>query len=538
MMRWFFLPALLVVAVAPLGAAPPERPLEQVIDQQIDAALKSAGVTPAPSADDAAFLRRATLDLVGRIPTLGELNAYLARTDPAKKLELIERLMSSPAFVRHQTQEFYTLMALDDQRPKKGSTPGALRDYLQTSFAENRPWDRIFRELMLPDEADGKAKGAAEFIKGRVKDLNRLTIDVSSLFFGVNISCAQCHDHPHVPSWTQDHFYGMKSFFARTFENGGFLGEYEAGMVKYIPNKGQEKLAPVMFLTGAKIEAPNLREPTGAEKKQAQERINQAKKGEKAPLPAFSLRAKLVETALAPSEQDFFARSIANRLWYRFFGRGLVMPLDQMHSENPPSHPELLTALARDVAGHGYDLRRLIRGIVLSSAYARDSRYSGDDAPDEKLFAVAQVRPLTPAQLALSLRIAAASPQSLPEDRAELEKRIEALDKASDKLAKNFPIPGDNFQVGASEALLFNNNEEMQKELLDGPTSLVVRLQALSDPRERADLAVRVVLGRAPRSEEVQALADYLSRRQDRPAAACQQIVWALLTSAEFRFNH
>jgi hypothetical protein len=524
-----------VAAQPPSGLLPPERAVEQVIDHYIDAEIKKAGVATASPADDAAFLRRVTLDLVGRIPTLAETTEYVTSSDPAKKQQLVERLMASPGFVRHQTTEFYTLVQLEERR--KGANPTGLRDYLQQAFAENRPWDRIFRELMLPEESDSKTKGAGEFIKARVKDLNRLTIDTSSLFFGVNISCAQCHDHPHVPSWTQDHFYGMKSFFARTFDNNGFLGEYEAGLVKYLPNKGQEKVAPVMFLTGQKIDAPNVREPNPKEKKEAQARIELTKKGQKA-LPTFSLRAKLVETALTPGQHDYFARSIVNRLWYRYLGRGLVMPLDQMHAENPPSHPELLAWLARDVASHTYDLRRLIRGIVLSQAYARSSRWDGENYPEEKYFAVALVRPLAPAQLATSLKLAAIDPLNLPKDRGELEKRIEGVEKSADRLAKYFPQPGDNFQVSASEALLFANNEEMAKELLEGPTALVTRLQALPDLRERADLAVRTVLARAARPEETQAVVDYLSRRQDRAAAACQQVVWALLTSAEFRFNH
>jgi hypothetical protein len=518
-----------------LTLLPPDRPIEQVIDSSIDAELKTAGIAPAPPADDAAFVRRVTLDLAGRIPTLAETTEYLASTDPAKKQKLIDRLMVSPGFVRHQTTEFFSLIQVEERR--KGANPGSLRDYLQLAFAENRPWDRMFRELMLADESEPKMKGAAEFVKARAKDLNRLTIDTSSLFFGVNISCAQCHDHPHVQSWTQDHFYGMKSFFARTFENNGFLGEYDAGFVKYLPNKGQEKVAPVMFLTGTKIDAPNMREPSGKEKKEAQDRVNLVKKGQKA-APSYSLRAKLVETALASGQHDYFARAIANRLWHRYLGRGLVMPLDQMHAENPPSHPALLAWLARDLAGHEYDLRRLVRGIVLSGAYARSSRWEGENYPEEKLFAVGQVRALAPLQFAASLKVAAADPQALPKERVELEKRLESLEKSADRWTKAFPILVDNFQVSASEALLFNNNEELAKELLDGPNTLVARLQALPDARARAELAVRTVLGRAARPEETQALADYMSRRQDRSVAACQQVIWALMTSAEFRFNH
>src|SRR5262249_13245892 len=160
-----------------------------------------------------------------------------------------------------------------------------LRDYLQAAVAENRAWDRIFRELMLPDEADPKTRGASDFLKSRVKDLNRLTVDVSTLFFGVNISCAQCHDHPHVEDWKQDHYYGMKSFFARTFETGGRLGERDLGVVKYIPNKGKEKVAPVMFLTGKVVDAPGMQDAPALPKKQRGEPA-----GKPPPPPKFSLR--------------------------------------------------------------------------------------------------------------------------------------------------------------------------------------------------------------------------------------------------------
>src|SRR5262249_27339192 len=153
--------------------------------------------------DDATLLRRLTLDLAGRVPTLHEQAEYAAGSAADRKAKLIDRLLASPAFVRHQGQELYTLLKLDEGRDGKQT---ALRDYLRTGLAENRPWDRTFREILLPGDAP-KTQGAGEFLKGRVKDLNRLTVDVSSLFFGVNISCAQCHDHPHVSDWTQDHYY-------------------------------------------------------------------------------------------------------------------------------------------------------------------------------------------------------------------------------------------------------------------------------------------------------------------------------------------
>jgi hypothetical protein len=187
---------------------------------------------------------------------------------------------------------------------------------------------------------------------------------------------------------------------------------------------------------------------------------------------------------------------------------------------------------------HGYDLRRLLPGLVLSNAYARGSRWEGDKLPPEELFAVAQARALTPMQMATSLKLATSDQASLPSEKDALDKRLAALEKSAESWATFFPQPGDNFQVGVGEALLFANNQNLQKELLERSDSLAVKLKAEPDLARRADLAVRAVLCRPGRVDEIQALTDYLRRRADRDEAGCQQIVWALLTSAEFRFNH
>ena len=517
---------------------PADRPMEQAIDHYLDARLREEKITPAPAADDAAILRRLTLDLNGRVPTLSEMQEYLTSSDPDKKTKLVDRLLASSAFPRHNAQQFFAFMQNQDGQRRKGDKGNPLYDYLLKSLAENRGWDRMFREIMLPNETDAAMQGSSDFIKSRVKDLNRLAIDTSVTFFGVNVSCAQCHDHPHVQAWTQDQFYGMKSFFARTVDAGGFIGERDFGVVKYTPNKGVEKVSPIIFLAGNKLDAPGMKEPTGEESKKEKKRLDLGNKKAKAPPepPTFSLRAKLVDTAL--EQREFFARNIANRLVHRYFGRGLVMPLDQTHSENPASHPELLAWLARDLAEHGYDLRRMARGLVLSNAYARSSRWDGDKLPEEKLFAVAQVRPLTPMQLATSLKLATADPLALPNERKKLEERIDAVEKSASGLANLFAQPGDNFQVGVAEAMLFANNEALQKSLLEGAGTLTDRLKQEPELAKKADLAVRAVFGRPSRPDEMQALVGYLQRRQDRLDAACQQIVWALLTSAEFRFNH
>jgi hypothetical protein len=532
---------VLLMSMAVTRAAdlfPADRPIAEAADCYLDETLRKEGVKPAPIADDATLVRRITLDLAGRIPTTAEARAYVESTDPEKKTRLVDRLMASQGFVRHQVTELDAMLMVGNK--------GSLREYLTRVVGANLAWDKIFRELMLPDQTDKAQKAAAEYLRGRVKDVDRLTAEVSSTFFGVNISCAQCHDHPLVLDWKQDHFYGMKAFLDRTFVTGngnnGFLAERGTGTVKFKTTEGVERQARMMFLTGRKVDEPGAKDlPPDAQNKE-KERLQQAKKAKTPPPPPqFSARAKLVEVALQPGDRDFFARSIVNRVWHRLFGRGLVMPLDQMHSANPPSHPDLLAWLARDTIEHGYDLRRLIRGLVLSRAYARDTRWDGEEPPRPSLFAVAVVRPLTPAQLACSLRLATADPASLPPDLkpAEFEKRILALEDGARSLAGVLGSSAADTQIGVAEALFFSNGKRIPQDLLsDGDGRLVGRLKQIAAPAEQIDLAVRNVLSRPPDDEDRRVLAEYLVERTDRPEEACRQVVWALLTCAEFRFNH
>ena len=512
---------------------PPDRPIGEVVDHYLDAALAGANVTPAPQADDLTLLRRLTLDLVGRIPTSAEARAYAESTEPEKRAKLVDRLMGSPGFVRHQAEALDAMLM--------AGVRGGLREYLARALGEGRPWDQVFREVLAADESDPARKGSAEFVKARAKDLDKLTIDVSAVFFGVNVGCTKCHDHPRVHDWKQDHFYGMKSFLGRTTLVGEFVGERDSGVVQFKTTKGVEKQARFMFLTGREVELPGLAEPSKEERQEEKRRLDEAKKNKTPPPPAkVSARGKLAEVALQPGERDFFAKSIVNRTWHRLLGHGLVMPLDQMHSENPPSHPELLAWLARDVVDHGYDLRRLTRGLVSSRAYARASRWESGEPPAPKLFAVGLARPLTPMQLATSMWVATADPQSLPADLAAdaLDQKVAGFEGRGRDLAQAIARPGEDYQIGASEALLLSNSDRLKDLLADGGDRLVGRMVHVQDYRERVDLAVRNILSRPPDDEEFSLLGEYLAQRADRPAEGCRQLVWSLLADSEFRFNH
>ena len=448
--------------------------------------------------------------------------------------------MASPGFVRHQAAELDAMLMAGDQ--------GSLRDYLVKAVGENRSLGPDLPRADAPDQTDQAGKVAAEYLRARVKDTDRLTAEVSSTFFGVNISCAQCHDHPLVDDWKQDHFYGMKAFFDRTVLNGNgkgaFLGERGFGASRFKTTEGVERPARMMFLTGRKAtEAEAGRDATKDEQKQEKERLQKAQKDKvPPPPPAVQRRAKLVEMALAPGDRDFFARAIVNRVWNRLFGRGLVMPLDQMHSANPPSHPELLAWLARDTIAHGYDLRRLIRGLVLSRAYARDSRWDGGEPPRPSLFAVA-ARPALDADatglLAPRRDGRPGHPAGGPEARGARPadrgpgRGGPAAGRRAGLLRRRRPD-----RRGRGPALQQRQARRAGPPLRRRRPARRPAAESSRHPAEQVELAVRNVLSRPPDEDERRLLCGYLQRRTDRPEDACRQLVWALLTSPEFRFNH
>ncbi len=519
----------------------PEMPVEQVIDHYVQQRLVEKQIQHAPLADDCTLVRRTTLDVAGRIPTVTEVQSYANSTEADKRAKLVERLMASPDFVLHFRNELDTLL----MSGQKGSN-NEWREYLLKSVRSGRSWDQMFRDMLIGSEDDAEIKPALTFLKSRVRELDELTNETTTVFFGVNVSCAKCHDHPLVEDWKQDHYFGMTSFFQRTYQtkkNG--LAEKFNGEVKFKTTKGEDKVAKFMFLTGATIDEPVV-EVSADVRKQRDEEVKRQIQDDKAGPPArpdFSPRTKLVELALQSENQTMLARNIVNRVWAMFLGRGLVHPLDQMHSANPASHPDLLEWLTRDLIAHKYELRRLVKGIVLSEVYARSSEWSGStETPAPDHFAVALVRPLSPRQYALSLQVACEAPDNFASQMADADKwlkRREELDRQVEGVANQFELPGESFQVGVDEALLFANSPQFTDNYLrDGNDRLVGVLKQQTDRPARIASAYWATLSRAPSAEEVAACEQYLAKRDADPLAATKQMVWALLTSPELRFNH
>ena len=520
-------------------------PLESTINQRVAARIAKEEADVAGLTSDAEFLRRITLDLAGRTPTAAEIQAFATRVqaDPqSARSQWVDLLLASPDFDYHLRNELDRLFLADIRQDNKW------RDYLLEANQQGKTFEDLFREMLLPEYTNPQSEGAAAFLRERVRDLDTITNDTSVLFFGINISCAKCHDHPLVADWQQAHYYGMASFFKRSYvTKKGFLAERFDGQMKFTTVAGEEKDAKFMFLNGSVADEPaestSLAED---ELKKINELIQAAEREQDAkvpPLPDFSPRKQLVSLSTAAEGRKLLAQNLVNRTWARLLGRGLVHPLDQIHSSNPASHPELLRELTEDTIAHDFDIRRLVRGIVLSEPYQRSSHWTADtERPAPELFAVATGRALTPWQMSLALAVATMAPDRLtgvhdaekwPDSRKSLEGQVTRMTNVLE-----IP-PQTGFQIGVDEALFFSNSDRFSRDYLSrGADRIVGHLLKIEDQRQLIESAFLNILNRVPLDTERDAIGQYLSDRPDRKEAAVEQVVWVLLNSPEFRFNH
>ena len=519
---------------------PADTEITTAIDHYVHQHLVTCGVAAVEPADDLTLLRRTTLDLAGRVPTPVEREWFLTQPASDRRRLLVERLMQSPDFDFHQRNW------LDETLLPNQPYNDEFRNYLLTAVQARRSWDTVFREIMKAAVSEGPEKGAAQFLKSRVSELDDLTNDTAILFFGVNISCAKCHDHPLVADWKQDHFYGMQAFFQRTYQTRktSSLAERPFGEVKFANVGGESKTAAFMFLTGDVV-ADRTPQLADEERKQLEERVRKLEHDDadaEIIVPEFRPRDELVELALRDTKGQFFAKNIVNRVWARLLGTGLVDPPDQMHSGNAPSHPELLEWLTNDVVSHGYDLRRLIQGIVLSEAYGRSSEWSsGSEPPAPSTFAMAQTRPLTPRQLGASLHVVIRTPEQWPaiENTEEWTKQRTDLENQANGWVREFEQPGENFQIAVDEALFFSNSGRVQDDLLrDSDDRLLGQLKKIEDQSQGIETLWLAVLNRVPKPDELASATAWLDHVPDRKDESRKQLLWGILAGPEFRFNH
>lgn len=518
---------------------PPETEVAAAVDHYITEKLQSRSIEPRPAADDATVLRRTMLDLAGRVPTAKEHQWYFDQPETVRRDLLVDRLMQSSDF------DFHLRNSLDELLLANRPHDGEFREYLLWAVRQKRPWDQMFRDMLAARQADGAEKGATQFVSSRVRSLDELTNDTAMLFFGVNVSCAKCHDHPLVEAWKQDHFYGMQAFFKRTFiTRKNVISEKPFGEVKFKTTAGEEKSATLMFLNGSVAEdkTPSFADD---ERKQLEQQIQKLERDENAGYvisASFSPRHELAELAIRDDKERFLAKNIVNRTWLRLMGLGLVDPPDQLHEANPASHPELLDWLTRDFVASGYDLRRLIRGIALSQAYARSSEWAVDETPPvASTYAFAATKALTPRQMAASLLVVIRSPDNWPspEDSVAWNKLRNDLENQAGGWSREFEQPGENFQIAVDEALFFSNNDRITKDLLrDGGDRIVGTLKSIEETPQAVEQLWVTVLNRKPSDQELQTATDWVQRENTDRVESLRSLTWALLAGPELRFNH
>ncbi len=523
----------------PVWVPPAGMAASVVIDGFLERGWKARKVRPAARADDATWLRRIHLDLVGRIPTEEE-EAGFQRLPARKRRELVvDGLLAHPDHPRHLREMFDVLWL---GRPT-GNAEAQRRDhrwyeFLETSFRENRPWDAMVRDLILARPAKPDQRGLVQFLYERQNNPQAMAEAVAPLVFGVQIGCAQCHDHMVAREIKQAHYWGMVAAFNRSknvdSEAGPGLAESAiGGFVSFANLKKESQQARLVFFNGRSIDEPwpadGVKEVDAPEKY----RVAPPKGKERAVAPAdpqFSRRQALAEAVTR--DNPLLARAAVNRVWAMFLGRGLVHPVDLMDSQHAPSHPELLDWLAQDFERSGYDLRRLIRNLVLSQAYQLDSRPAPGKPPADEAFARAIEKPLSAEQLGRSL-ILATGPWNAD------AKSGSARDDASVRraLVRDFPsLFAPEYNATLQQALFLSNSPILEPLLQPQAGNLAERLSALPDDKARVKTAFQAVLGRSPDREELQASLAYLA---DHPGQGGRsQFLWALMSGVEFQVNH
>jgi hypothetical protein len=543
-----------LLAGEPAGGGESFAPLHREIAESIERQLDEWEIVPAGLSSDEEFLRRVFLDLTGMIPTAEQARTFLDDAAADKRERLIEELLESPDFPIHLARVF-DVMLIERHVPtiKSYDVPSAQwRNYLGERFADNWPWDRLVGDILRSDGAEAENAAGVKFYLVRDVDPDRLTRDVGRLFLGIDLQCAQCHDDPHIDGYHQADYYGIYAFFQRvtafrdTAQNRSLVGEKAEGTTKFVSVFTTERGETQPRLPGGETipdpeletESPYVEEP------------GPKSRG----VPKYSRRQKLVEQLPRPETRGF-SRNIANRLWARLMGRGLIHPLDLHHPENPPSHPELLERLEEWLAEHEYDLKAFLRELTLSRTYQRASVLpEGIDEVRSDAFAVAPLRGLSPEQLSWSLLQAtghvpvfeseANSAQGALDRWKQRSEQLAPLERRAASIAAVFAgLPGqsdDDFQPVVDQALHLLNSPTMISLVGEGKGTLLERLVDVDDVALLAEEMYLSVLTRRPTAEELEEIRNSLTTTgttQERRQVLAATI-WGLLLSTEFRLNH
>lgn len=511
---------------------------DDALPARVDAliAAKAGSFKPAAVLDDAGFIRRATLDFAGRIPTAEETRAFLADSAVDKRAKLTERLLASPEYPRRMQQLFHVMLM------ERRADDGAWAKYLEAAFAANKPWDVICKEMLNPDPKNEEIAAAGFFYTKRLEnygqnpiDYPALTRDVGRFFLGMDLQCCQCHNHLFIDDYKQRDFQGLFIVY-----NNLFLRKDKELKVPAVGEKPLAKKQEFMSVFDKVSLETGPRLPGGQEFEiptfdKGEEWLQPPDKKANFPgIPKFSPLAKIAEH-LPTAENPAFSRNIVNRLWFVLMGRGLVHPLDQHHSGNPPSHPELLDLLAKEFVEYKFDIKWLLSELAQTQTYQRSSALPDGqtDMPPEK-FLVAIEKRMSAEQL-LESTLTATGEKSRYEDA---KKRDELRTKFVKAFANPPLEPEEDFAPSLQSALFVLNDASVLEWLNPREGNLAERLVKIDEADAMADELYVSVLSRQPTGEERQLVAEHLTKLSDRKPAAVSQLIWALMATTEFCVNH
>jgi hypothetical protein len=498
--------------------APPEH---NYIDRHVFAKLRLLCLEPAPLCSDSEFLRRVTLDLIGKLPTPDEVRRFLADRDAGKRQRAIDNLLQRPEFA-----DWWALKWADrlgcNQRFVGKIGAHLYHEWIRQAMLANMPEDELAC-VIVTGRGGNYSHPPAGFYR-RLRDPQVRAEEVAQLFLGVRIGCARCHNHP-GERWTQDDYYGLAAFFARVrYRNGPFFIQiydkeetvYEARQGEVVHPRTRQTVAP-RFLGGAI-----------------------------AVLGPHEDRREALARWLTQPDNPFFARNAVNRIWYHLFGQGIVEPVDDFRGTNPSCNDELLDGLAEDFIRHGFDRKYLIRTIVSSRTYQLGATPTAGDAEDLRYFSHARVRLLQAEQLLDAIGAAAGAAVKFPTfplgtsaaalpDGEYKNPFLEAFGRPARAMVCECERDTD---TNLGQALHLVGGRTVHS-LLHDPAGRAARLRASGLPDEKViEELFLASLSRYPSAQERDLLTGKLRKAGSDRRRIVEDILWALVNHKEFLFQH
>lgn len=498
------------------------------IDEEVFDKLERFHILPSPLADDAEFLRRVCLDVTGTLPPPERVREFLASRDPDKRKKLVEVLLDSAEYV-----DYWTFRWSDLFRIRLSAYD--YWEWVRQSLASNKPYDLVAQERIAAQGADGASK---HLIRAGA-NVERVAAEQFRVFFGRRMDCAQCHNHPY-DLWTQNQFWGLAAFFGRATNIGS-----GSNQVVYDDPAGQEQDYGEMGQTSLVFkQVTHPRNKTRVEPAFLDGRV----------LAPASRTDPRLELARWMTDHPDFAKATVNRYWGHFFGRGLVEPVDDFRLGNPATHPHLLQRLAEDFRDHGYDLKHLIRRIVLSRTYQLSSRTYPGNREDNINYSHALPRPLEAEVLLDAISTATGVPEDFVPPGGEIY-AYETAAPGTRAINLKFPssyrsrfldiygrpqrdsVGGRDNKANLSQALHILVGSTYNRKLGQPGGRLETLLNGRVSDREAIDELYLATLSRFPTDEELNRLTA-LVRSHPQRGEALEDLLWAVIISREFAENH